>query len=73
MPMQRRDEEVECGLLSVSRRSHDTRGFIPQRSAVSLIFLSHFDRPAEAAFAGIEAGKLVGVLSGGSHGQSNAR
>src|SRR6185436_21028190 len=56
--MQRRDKELECGFLSVSRRSHDTRGFIPQRSAVPLIFLSHFDRPAEAAFAGIEAGKL---------------
>jgi len=73
MPMQRRDEEVECGLLSVRRLGDDMRGFIPQRSAVPLSFLSHFNRPAEAAFAGIEAGKLVGVLSCRSHGQSNAR
>ena len=71
--MQGRDEELECGLLGVRRLRHDMRGFIPQRSAVPLSFLSHFDRPAEAAFAGIEAGKLVGVLSCRSHGQSNAR
>ena len=36
-------------------------------------FLFDFNRPAEAAFAGIEPGKLVGVLSCRSHGQSNAR
>jgi len=73
MPMQRRDEQLECGLLSVSRLRYDMRGFIPQRGAVPLSFLSHFNRPAEAAVAGIEAGKLEGVLSSRSHGQSNAR
>jgi len=73
LPMQRRDEELERGILSVPRLRHDTCAFIAQRCAVPLIFLSHFDRPAKAAFAGIEAGKLVGVLSYRSHGQSNAR
>src|SRR6478672_9480782 len=73
LPMQRHDEELKGGLLSVFRLRHDMRGFIPQRSAVPSIFSSYFDRPAEAAFTRIEAGKLVGVLSCRSHSQSNAR
>jgi hypothetical protein len=49
------------------RFGHDVGGFIPQRSAVPLMVLRDYHRPAEPAFPGIEAGKLVGVLRRGSH------
>jgi hypothetical protein len=65
--VQGRDQEPKGGIMILRRFGHDMGGFIPQRSAVPLMVLRDFDRPTEAAFPGIEAGKLVGVLRRSAH------